>query len=78
VIREVIRPQGAQVTINIPESYIDREIEFIMFPLDESLSVTQKSTNVASLKGVFASHVDKEKRHLEESAWQKHVVGHYE
>jgi hypothetical protein len=49
-----------------------------MFPLDESLSVTQKSTNVASLKGVFASHVDKEKRHLEESAWQKHVVGHYE
>jgi len=78
VIREVIRPQGVQVTIDIPESYIDREIEFIMFPLDESQHETHKRTNVTSLRGVFASHADKEKRHLEESAWQKHVVGHYE
>ena len=78
MIREIIRPQGAQVTINIPTSYIDRDIEFIMFPLDESLGVTHKRTNATSLKGVFASHADKEKRHLEEFAWQEHAVGHYE
>lgn len=78
MIREVIRPRGAQVTINIPESYIDRDIEFIMFLLDESPNMTQEQTNIASLKGVFASYSDKEKRHLEASAWQKSVVGHYE
>jgi len=34
MIREVIRPQYNSFTINIPKSYIDREVEFIMFPLD--------------------------------------------
>jgi len=34
MLREVIRPQHNNFTINIPSSYIDREIEFIMFPLD--------------------------------------------
>ena len=35
MIREVIRPQYTNFTINIPTSFIDREVEFIMFPLDE-------------------------------------------
>ena len=34
MIREVIRPQHSSFTINIPSSYIDRDVEFIMFPLD--------------------------------------------
>jgi len=34
MIREVIRPQQNSFTINIPNSYIDKEVEFIMFPLD--------------------------------------------
>lgn len=40
MIREVIRPQYTNFTINIPTSYIDREVEFIMFPLDEK-EITQ-------------------------------------
>ena len=40
MIREVIRPQHTNFTINIPTSYIDREVEFIMFPLDEK-EITQ-------------------------------------
>jgi hypothetical protein len=35
MIREVIIPQYTSFSINIPTSYIDRELEFIMFPLDE-------------------------------------------
>lgn len=34
MLREVIRPQHNNFTINIPNSYINREVEFIMFPLD--------------------------------------------
>lgn len=40
MVREVIRPQYANFTINIPKSYIDREVEFIMFPLDNE-EITQ-------------------------------------
>ena len=35
MIREIIRPKYNNFTINIPNSYIGREVEFIMFPLDE-------------------------------------------
>jgi len=34
MLREIIRPQENSFTINIPNSYINREVEFIMFPLD--------------------------------------------
>jgi len=34
MLREVIKPQHNNFTINIPNSYIGREVEFIMFPLD--------------------------------------------
>ena len=34
MIREVIRPQHNSFSINIPKSYINREVEVIVFPLD--------------------------------------------
>jgi len=36
MVREVIRPQKNSLTINIPNNYIDREIDFIMFPVDSA------------------------------------------
>ncbi len=34
MIREIIKPQYSSFTIDIPSSYINKEVEFIMFPLD--------------------------------------------
>ena len=49
MLREIIRPQNNNFTINIPNNYIDREIEFIMFPLDNDeitkIENRPKSTN---------------------------------
>jgi len=46
MIREVIRPQCNSFTINIPNSYIDREVEFIMFPLDNNeITKVEKISN---------------------------------
>jgi hypothetical protein len=75
MIREVIRPQYTNFTINIPTSYIDREIEFIMFPLDvkEELN-TQAPQNKKSLKGVFNNYADASKMEPEGSAWQDHII----
>lgn len=36
MIREVIHPTQATLSINIPSSYINKKLEFILFPLDES------------------------------------------
>jgi len=71
MIREVIRPQYTNFTINIPTSYIDREVEFIMFPLDEQ-EITQntKKKKRKSLRGVFNQYADNSKISLEDNAWQ--------
>ena len=59
MIREVIRPQYTNFTINIPTSYIDREVEFIMFPLDErEVTKDNKQENKKSLRGVFNKYAD--------------------
>ena len=71
MIREVIRPQSSKVTIEIPDSYIDREIEFTLSPLDEE-KVTYKHKK--SLRGVFNKYAYDTKVALEDSAWQNHVM----
>lgn len=48
MVREVIRPQHNNFTINIPSSYINREIEFIMFPLDNEEITKIKDTSKSS------------------------------
>ena len=59
MIREAIRPQCANFIISIPTSYIDREVEFIMFPLDEqelTKEISRKSKK--SLRGIFGQYTD--------------------
>jgi len=75
MIREVIRPQYTNFTISIPTSYIDREVEFIMFPLDEK-EITQdiKEKKRKSLRGVFNQYADNSKISLEDNAWQNHIM----
>ena len=36
MIREIIKPQQNQIILNIPDSYIDKEIELIIFPLQKN------------------------------------------
>ena len=75
MIREVIRPQYTNFTINIPTSYIDREVEFIMFPLDEKEIVQDiKQKKKKSLRGVFNQYADSSKISLEDNAWKNHTI----
>jgi hypothetical protein len=78
MIREVIRPQYTTFSINIPTSYIDRELEFIIFPLDEQETTQEiKQKNNKSLKGVFNQYADTSKITLEDDAWKNHIVGNF-
>ena len=78
MIREVIKPQHSDFTIKIPNSYINRKIEFIMFPLDESkFEEDIKQKNKKSLRGVFNQYADNSKISLEDNAWKNNVVKTY-
>ena len=75
MIREVIRPQYTNFTINIPTSYIDREVEFIMFPLDEKEIIQDiKQKKKKSLRGIFNQYADSSKISLEDKAWKNNII----
>jgi len=78
MIREVIRPQQNSFTINIPNSYIDREVEFIMFPLDEQEEIKKiKQENILNLGGSLNKYADSSKIDLEDKAWELHIMDKY-
>jgi len=78
MIREVIRPQYTNFTINIPTSYIDKEVELIMFPLDErETTEPTKQNEKPSLRGVFNQYANSSKIELENNAWKNNIINKY-
>ncbi len=76
MIRKILRPQYTNLTIDLPSDYLNRDIELIIFPIDQQKAkqdVLKKSTK-KSLRGVFHQYADKSKIALEENAWQKHII----
>ncbi len=79
MIREVIRPQQTDFHITIPNEYLNREIEFIMFPLDErEIIQPRKKSSIESLGGVFQTYADPTKKVLEDTAWEMHIQEKYQ
>jgi len=49
MIRKIIRPTQETLSINIPASYINKKLKFILFPLDESeITPIKKEKNITS------------------------------
>ena len=78
MIREVIKPQYNNFTINIPNSYIDREVEFIMFPIDESEIMHEvKKQDISILGGSLNKYANPSKMDLEDKTWELHIIDKY-
>jgi hypothetical protein len=74
MIREVIRPTQNDFHIYIPTEYLNKDVEFIMFPLDEREHVQKVETvKQKSLRGIFNAYAVDAKIVLEENAWQLSV-----
>jgi len=73
MIREIIKPEHTTVTIEIPTSYIDKEVEFIIIPLDKKHNAHKKIQN-KSLRGILNKYAHGSNANLEDSAWQKHII----
>ena len=74
MIREIIRPKESSLTIKIPQEYIGKEIEYIVFPIKDNKSEEKKNFDISSLGGSLNQYADPNKMKLEESAWELHVV----
>ena len=84
MIRKVIKPSQRDFYIKIPVEYLNREIELIIFPLDDqeknhnfSSTSQGKNKNIKSLKGIFSQYADRSKIALEDEAWQMNVINKF-
>ena len=78
MIREIIRPQQNQIILNIPDDYVNKEVVFIIFPLEENkitqsknISNSKKSNITDSLFGALKNV------QLEESDYKKYLEDKY-
>ena len=78
MIRKVMRPQDTNITIEIPTNYINREVEFIMFPLDEFETINKnKKQDISVLGGSLSKYANISKIDLEDKAWEMHIMNKY-
>jgi len=73
MIREILKPKDTKLTIDILESYIGKEVEFIIFPLNEQQEMNTTKQK-KSLKGVFSKYANSSKVVLEDSAWKNYII----
>ena len=69
MIRTVIKPKNKNVSINLPESYVGKQVEILAFTIDEAQETGTSKKNVthyASEKVLSQSWLTPE----EDKAWQ--------
>ena len=76
MIREIIRPKDRNLTIKIPQEYVGKEIEYIIFPIKnhEDENIEKKDFDISSLGGSLKQYANPDKIELENSAWELHVM----
>ena len=78
MIREIIKPQQNQIILNIPDDYVNKEVEFIIFPLEEKKEYKIKNKkNILSLAGSLSKYANPDKIDLENKAWEMHIMEKY-
>lgn len=77
MLRELITPMTNDFHITIPNEYIGRQVEFIMFALDEERPFLTNNQNIETLGGSLNKYADLSKIELEQNAWELHVSDKY-
>ena len=79
MIRKIIKPEDTNITINIPQNYVGKQIEYIIFPLesDENSTIESNNKSISSLKGILNKYADPSKIELEDKAWRVHIKKKY-
>ncbi len=72
MIREIIKAEDTKLTIEIPQEYVGREIEYIIFPIKDHQRKENKE--ITSLGGILHQYADTDKQKLEDKGWELQVV----
>ncbi|MBC8044634.1 MAG: hypothetical protein IAF08_14440 [Rhizobacter sp.] len=55
MIRTVVTPESQTVSIDVPQSYVGKKIEVLLYAVDELIEKEPRRTgNAASFKGIFS------------------------
>jgi len=71
MIREIIKPKNSTLTIKIPQEYVGKEIEYIIFPVKSN---SAPDSGISAIGGSLHKYADSSKIELEDDAWKLHVV----
>jgi len=74
MIRKIITPKDNNLIIKIPNEYIGKEIEYIVFPINDSKIEQSKKVDIDSIGGILNKYADISKMELEDKAWELHVL----
>jgi hypothetical protein len=78
MITQILKPQKNSFVVNIPDSYINKEVEFIMFPLDKEYKIQKKSRqDILNLAGSLSKYAKIAKIDLEKKAWESYIMDKY-
>jgi len=76
MIRTIIHPDKDSIQLNIPEEYIGKEVEILMFATEEpqkNKSLSEKSKKASSYKGILSDELaDAMQQYIKQSReeWQ--------
>jgi glutathione peroxidase-family protein len=51
MIRAIVTPQNQDISIHVPENYVGRELEVLLFPTDELTAQEPSVHSVAAMRG---------------------------
>jgi len=77
MIRELIVPSMNNFFITIPDEYIGKQVEFIMFPIEEGKPLKSQNEGLNALGGSLHKYANISKIPLEENAWEAHILDKY-
>ena len=58
MIRKIITPKDNNLIIKIPNEYIGKEIEYIVFPINDSKIEHSKKIDIDSIGGILNKYAD--------------------
>jgi ATP-dependent Lon protease len=59
MIREVLRPNDKFINIQIPNEYVDKNIEVLIFDIDEPIKQEQRNNNLAEKLKQISKNISK-------------------
>jgi hypothetical protein len=61
MVRTLLTPQQQNISIQVPKDYLGRQIEVLLYPIDELIEEEKEQTpnNAAKYKGIFTKEEGK-------------------